>query len=144
MDIDKILRELAFEIQTIVERTWIEAGLASNSNLVKSIKVNLKPNTIEVYAADYAKYVASGRKRYTKKVPISALITWIKRKKITSTKFKNVNRLAFVIQNAIYKNGIQGKDIITKGEKAIDGSIKVILSELVMKEIKKELDKNFK
>lgn len=141
MKYSEIFDELVKEIRAIVTITWAQAGLDRNSNLVKSINPVVKGTGIEVYAYDYAKFVDSGRKKFTKKVPISALILWIKRKKITPRGGLSLNNLAYAIQNSIYLNGIEGKNIIEKGEKAIDGTIKPIISKLVLDKIKKDLKK---
>ncbi|MDF7810657.1 hypothetical protein [Hymenobacter sp. YC55] len=58
-----------------------------------------------------------GRKLLAKKVPLSALLTFIKQRNLQgrnkkSGKFIERNRLAFMIQNAIYRNDIRGRHFI--------------------------------
>lgn len=83
-----------------------------------------KPLTLELSAADYADFVDRGRKAFTKKVPITALISFIKKRnlqqKFRSSKgrFKSINQIAFMIQNSIYKIGISGRNFIFAGLEA--------------------------
>jgi hypothetical protein len=72
---------------------------------------------LELFALDYAQWLNTGRKPGARKVPISALLTFIKNRNLRgrdkkSGKFLESNRLAFMIQNAIYKNGIRGRHFI--------------------------------
>lgn len=141
MNYSDIFDELVKEIRVIVSLTWSQSGVDNDSRVIKSINPVVKGTGIEVYAADYARFIDSGRKKFTKKIPISALILWIKRKKISPRGGLSINNLAYAIQNSIYQNGIKGKNIIEKGEKAIDGTIKPIIQKLVFEKIKKELKK---
>lgn len=76
---------------------------------------------LELFALDYAEWVDSGRKPGGKKVPLSAIILFIKQRGIGQARAKNgrygersigLNRLAWMIQTAIYKNGIRGRHFI--------------------------------
>lgn len=120
--------------------------LRSNSKLKKTARVEVTQgrgssgrfegytanSALQLYAEEYAVYLDSGRKKFAKKVPISALVEFIKnrnlrlrdrttgrysRKRVT-LKGRNgapntsVNQLAFMIQNAIFKNGLRGRHFI--------------------------------
>lgn len=89
-------------------------------------------STLTLYAYDYLQYLDSGRKKFAKRVPLSAIIKFIKDRNLvlrdkttgrfTRSRVKlksrnggaavSVNRLAFMIQNAIYKNGIKARPVI--------------------------------
>jgi len=57
----------------------------------------------------YGQYLDRGRNPGVKKVPIAALLGWIKAKKIKPKPGQSENSLAFAIQNSIFKRGIQGR-----------------------------------
>jgi len=78
----------------------------SNSELVKSIEAKYTENSIEIWAYEYAIYIDSGRKAGARRVPLWALVDWIKRYNIGDGKI-SVNNLAFLIQRSIFENGIK-------------------------------------
>lgn len=61
--------------------------------------------TLEIWSEDYGQYVNDGRKPGARRVPIAALMDWIKAKAIASDD-KEVKRIAFAIQEKIYREGI--------------------------------------
>ena len=136
-----IFEELSKDIESIIKLIWIKNGLNPNYDVLETKKPVIKNNRLEIYSADYIKIINSGRKKFTKKVPISALILWMKQKNITPRGSLGINNLAYVIQNSIYNNGIKGKNFIEKSVDQISGAIKPILSDLILKEINKELSK---
>ena len=89
-------------------------------------------SSLELYALDYLQYLESGRKKFAKRVPLSAILKFIKDRNLvlrdkttgrfTRSRVKlkgrngapgmSVNRLAFMIQNAIYKNGIKARPVL--------------------------------
>jgi hypothetical protein len=108
-------------------------------------------NSLTLYALDYLKWVDSGRKPFAKKVPLAAILQFIKDRNLklrdkTTGRFarrrvqlkarenrpaQSVNQLAFMIQNAIYKNGIRARPVIksalalgeTLVERYLDGQL---------------------
>ena len=98
----------------------IRAGLDTiglgGSDLQQSIESEVKGDKVTAYMIEYGQWVVSGRRKFARKVPISALIVWIQKKGITAQsstgKPISTNRLAFAIQNAIYKNGIRPRDFV--------------------------------
>jgi hypothetical protein len=72
---------------------------------------------VDVIANHYATYVITGRRAGAKKVPISALIGWIKSKRIqgrdSKGRFISVQSLAYAIQTAIARQGIKPRDFLT-------------------------------
>ena len=76
---------------------------------------------VKISTPEYAQYVDGGRVIGAKKVPISALIKWIRRYRVAGRNTKgrfvkrtsdSVNSLAFAIQTSIYKNGIKARPFI--------------------------------
>jgi hypothetical protein len=95
----------------------------ASGNLYKSIKSKViigKNNepTLEITYADYFKYVNKGRKPQVKRVPLNALLEWIKIRGIQGRdkKGKFIKRLslAFAMQQNIYKYGIRPANIYDK------------------------------
>ena len=81
-----------------------------------------------LYYADYFKYVNEGRRPERKRVPLSALLQWIKIRGIKPKNYKGRGRpskkgqlnMAFAIQTNIYKYGIKPANIYDKGLDGIE------------------------
>jgi hypothetical protein len=69
-------------------------------------------NAFIYYALDYFKWVALGRKPRARKVPVEALIKWMKKKGIQPKGRQTYNSVAFAIQNGIYKSGIKARNYV--------------------------------
>ena len=99
----------------------IRVGMATeglkDSDLDKSLETSIRGgDTVVVYMAVYGQWVISGRRKFVRKVPIAALLTWIKKNNIqpipVNGKTISINSLAFAIQTAIFKNGIRPRDFV--------------------------------
>jgi hypothetical protein len=100
------------------------------SDLIKEMKIIKKPEGLFIESNDYIRYLDSGRKKRARKVPIDVLITWMKKNDIKpSGKNETLTSVAFKIQNAIYKNGILGRDFI-------DPSLEVTVDVLIVEAFK--------
>ncbi len=128
-------------------------------------------SSFQLYAADYLRYVVSGRKPGVKKVPIAALIAWIKannigagnlprasirtrvdgklvRKRAARGRFidrnaitdLSINRLAFAIQNAIYKRGIRPRPYVQISIDAASQELNVWLDERALDALTFDVD----
>lgn len=97
----------------------IYKGSLTNSNLYNDITYQIleNPSGIQFNIPDYAIYVEAGRKAFSKKVPIAALIRWMKRKNIA---LGNKNSVAYAIQQSIYKNGIKPRPFIKNSLEALN------------------------
>ena len=60
--------------------------------------------SLEIWSEDYGQYVETGRKPGAKRVPITALMEWIRIKAIASDD-KQVRSIAFAIQEKIFREG---------------------------------------
>ena len=116
VSIKSILDDLCKEVKKAVQLIYIrDADVLPKSDLVKSVEVLNKRNTLTVYANDYVDYIESGRSKFAKKVPISAILIFIKKRKLKPyDRWISTNQLAFAIQNGIYYNGIKGKKGLNK------------------------------
>jgi len=117
-----------------IKASMAATGLA-DSRLQQSVVGGVEGNdTITINMNEYGQWVISGRKPGTKKVPIAALLQWIKDKRIQSD-LPDI-RLAFAIQNSIYLTGIRGRDFLTG---TIEGSLETA-SELIVEELYTEFE----
>jgi hypothetical protein len=106
-----------------------------SSDLYKSLEVNTTNDTVTLSMEDYAEYVDKGRKAGARKVPISVLIKWIKKRGIS-----NSIQVAYAIQTSIYKNGIKGRPFLKRAEDTAE----IVIDEEIEKIMSEELDKELK
>lgn len=124
-------------------------------------------SSLTIYALDYLQYLDSGRKPGGKKVPLFALVKFIKNRKLilrdkqsgrfaqSRVKLKSrtggadvtINRLAFMIQNAIFRNGIKARPVIQPafdyGQQLIDFYLNEELLDSLSYEIEEQLKFSF-
>lgn len=103
----ELLKIFEDDLKVATQKILIKKGVERDSDLVKSIEYQYKNDMFKLMANDYYEYVSTGRRRNVRKVPVEALIQWIKDKSIPYR--GSINSAAFRIQQAIYKNGIKGK-----------------------------------
>lgn len=148
----KTITEIYNAVGQVIIDAWIfqlknfkKYPIDYDSKLLKSFAFNVgfqerdlttgqfKPITLELYAADYAEFVDRGRKALTKKVPIAALISFVKKRNLqqkfrtSKGRFKSINQIAFMIQTSIYKKGITGRNFIFAGLEAGDKELNLYL-----------------
>ncbi|TPE44937.1 hypothetical protein [Pontibacter mangrovi] len=138
----------------------------STSRLLKSFRAEVKqgrnakgqfegftPNAqLELYALEYWKWVDSGRKPFTKKIPLRYILEWIKRKKMRGRvragkgrgRFITDNQLAYMIQNSIYKKGIQGRPFVQAAFDEGQRLVELYLDNQLLDDMTYELDRTFK
>jgi len=104
---DELIKEITAGVK-IVMSTYKLGG----SDVSASVEWLYKDNIFILIANDYFRYIDSGRRPKARKVPVEALIKWIKKKGITPRGNQSVNSLAFAIQNSIYKVGIKARKFI--------------------------------
>jgi hypothetical protein len=105
-----------------------------DSSLIKSLDydIGFKERDLEtgrfkgikltLFANDYLQWLDKGRKPGTKKVPIDALIKFIKKRKLQQKfrkatkrgrgRYMSLNQIAFMIQASIYKKGIKPRNVL--------------------------------
>ena len=112
------IQGLLAELQQISIAAMAQTGVKKSSDLSKSVKYSLTKDGIQMKALEYYPFVSEGhvvkRRSRVAKVPIDALIEWIKDRGLVPNGGKTINQLAFAIQTAIYQRGIKGK-VKTKG-----------------------------
>ncbi len=117
--------------------------------------------SLELYALEYLEVLDRGRPKFTKKVPLDALLTWIRKKKLglpgrnakgqyqarrsrTTGQRISANQLAFIIQNAIYKNGIRGRHFLQPAFDEGQNLLDIYLNNQLLDEVTYDLDRVFK
>lgn len=137
-----IINELGTEL--------IKQNHKATGKLIASLDYDTRNNnnTLLITMNDYGGYVNRGRKAGAKKVPIQALLEWIKVKGI-ETNNKKALGIAFAIQKTIEKQGIPTNRSKRRGKKIefVDDTLKRINAEInrlilnaVSKSIEIEID----
>jgi len=141
----KQLQPIARFLQQEVITELEQQGHIATGNLKDSIEA-----AIEEYAGGfkivgrylyYGEYVDTGRKPGTKRVPIDALIAWIRVKKI-NLNGKRERDVAFAIQTAIFKKGIptdgddKKKRFVSRTLEATEGELKAMIESVFYRIVK--------
>lgn len=118
------------ELDVMVQQVLVQKGVKKNADLVNSVDWDYGRNQMLMYVNDYYYYVSKGRKPRAKKIPINALISFIKKNNISSTKY-STNELAWAMQSSIYKAGIKGKNFIEVVEKSVTDFVEIRLADFL-------------
>lgn len=133
----KALFELILEDDTISINKKVNLNTLIDSNLYKDIKVERSEFTFILYYNFYGDYIESGRKPFARKVPINAIIEWMRRKNIS-----NDIRVAYAIRESIFKQGIKPRPILSTFDKEIDELVLEYMDK-IFDALTIELDKYF-
>jgi len=124
------------------------------SGIVQATKVEFTVDGVYIDVPEHAQYLNNGRKAGTKKVPISALITWLKRYRVISRDKKtgkyqkssdgSINSAAFAIQQSIYKNGIKARPFLEATLDFAEELISEMIDEIMIPEIISIIEFEFK
>ena len=104
-----IQKAMIDELDKATKIVMAKRGIDKRSKLIKSIDWEWKNNAFVLLADDYWIYASEGRRPRARKVPITDLLSWIKRYGIRPRAGQTINQLAFSIQESIYKTGIKKK-----------------------------------
>lgn len=128
----------------------------ATGDLISSLDYRLKNRsigfTLEILMNDYGLFVNTGRKPGKKKVPIQALLEWIKQKGI-ETNNKKALGVAFAIQKTIQKEGSPTRNSRAKGKRTefiddtlerLDNVITSMVGDLYEKQIGIQIDNAFR
>ncbi len=101
--------ELGVFLKRELVRSLLSQGHRATGELARSIEMIVKDRLDAVTLTGeflfYGKFIDTGRKPGTRKVPIDALIEWIKQKQF-QIDIDKVRGVAFAIQKTIFKEGI--------------------------------------
>lgn len=143
VEYQELLKELLTDLQKVTVIALEQSGVERSSNLSKSVSFVVLNKEVNMVVAYYYHYVSTGRKRNVRKVPIKALIEYIKRKGITPRGGKTVNQLAFAIQQSIYKHGIRPKNFEDKIANMVADITEERMADLLIQEIANNLVQMF-
>jgi hypothetical protein len=120
---------------------------------VQSSKVDFTTDGIKIDIPQHAQWMDSGRRAGAKRVPISALINWLKRYRVVSRDKKtgkyqksaegSINSTAWAIQKAIFKNGIKPRPFIESTLDYAEGLLEDAIEEVMIPEIISIVDFHF-
>jgi hypothetical protein len=131
--IDALQEELQVATRALLSR---KRGL-KDSDVVKSLQVEYSDNAFALVTLDYLQYLATGRRPRARKVPIEALLKWIKEKNIPTR--GGITSTAYAIQQSIYKSGIKAKfsydEVIDTNTEIISTTLAEDLSQYIVDDL---------
>ena len=139
-----MLKDLLQDLEKVTVIALEQQGVDKNTNLSKSVKFVEIKQGIQLETAYYFSYVNTGRKARVRKVPIQALIAYIKDRGITPRIGQTTNQLAYAIQNHIYKFGINPKNYLDKITDSVGALTQERLADALALSIADELVDMFK
>jgi len=114
---NEILNTLAAHLESELKVNLMASKKIATKDLYDSIKVEVRnfTDSIKIIGKSlfYGKYVERGRKAGGKHVPISALISWVKQKRL-ATGNKAIHNMAWAVQKKIHREGIQPAHFVEK------------------------------
>lgn len=146
--VHEAFKQLALDILDVMVEV-LESDVAVNdktdtntlkrSNLRRNMTVNESfPRFIYFEYFDYLEYIERGRRPNIRKVPISALREWARRKGIPSD-----NSTLYAIQQSIYKAGISPRPIMETFQRNLDKEMGEDMLDGIYEAITDLLDKYF-
>ena len=140
----KALAALVKEFMITTAQAGRNHKLLPKGGFVQSVAVEPSYDGFKIKVGEQAQYMDTGRKPGGKKVPIDALIAWIKRYRVGqrdkktgkfSKRKMSINSLAFAIQMAIYKRGIKSRRFIEETLKYAEDLVKSYIEETLIPDI---------
>lgn len=106
-------------------------------------------SALSLVALEYAQWVDTGRAPGVKKIPLDALLDFIRNRGLhgrnkKTGQFITANQLGFMIQNAIFKNGIRGRHFIQPAFDLGQNLIDIYLDNQLLDGVTYELDRQLK
>lgn len=101
-------------------------------------KVEESDFQFNLFYNDYLEYIESGRKPKARKVPVRALVDWMKRNMISDD-----IKVAYAIRESIYKNGIPARPLLEPFGNMLDERFEIKIYDYIFEKITENLDKYF-
>lgn len=142
MELNKItamLKDLIPQLNRLTIQYMTRDGIERSSKLTKSVGFKVTETGIELVANSYWYYASAGRRPRTRKVPITALIDYIKSYGISPRAGQTITQLAFAMQTAIYKQGINPKRYADKVIDATSDLTAETLADEIIEEVSDEI-----
>lgn len=135
-----LLNELLAETRQIM----LLRDVDTRSDLVRSTEWTYEKKVFTLLANDYFRYVDTGRRPLARKVPVEALIPWLRKNNIRPRSGQTYTSLAYAIQQSIYKLGIKGKlysqAIVDESMEIITYNVLLDISEQIVGEVVNNLE----
>lgn len=138
LELKYTLENLADYMRQAFVQELIDRGHQASGKLIRSVEVKVdnfvKGLAITGYAEFYGKFVESGRRPGVKRVPLDALIEWLKQKNF-SEDANRIRGIAFAIQATIFRDGIKQSPWIEETVNKNEREITNILEEAVERKL---------
>jgi len=132
--IEQALQKAA-DLLTLEVKARLAAVQLEGSTLQQSVESKpANPDAVDIIMERYAEWVISGRRPFTKKIPLDALLQWIKKKGLAAPGISQTS-LGFAIQNSIYKKGIRARDFLTPAVESVLPVAVDLLLEAIFKDL---------
>lgn len=140
----KALADLVKQFMITTAQVGRSHKLLAKGGFAESVSVEPSYDGFKIKVAEHAQYMDAGRKPGAKKVPLDALIKWIKRYRVgqrdkKTGKFRkrvvSINSIAFAIQMAIYKKGIKPRRFIKETLEYAEDLMKSYIDETLIPDI---------
>jgi hypothetical protein len=119
-------------LEAIVTKVLVDHGVKRNSDLIDSVEFSDNSrDSLYMYVNEYYENVSKGRRPRQKKIPIYALITWIRKNNVSPRPGQSLNQLAYVIQRSIYLNGIRGKNFLQTVRNVVTDTVEIEVGDIV-------------
>ena len=109
LNIEKVIQEAGDELEISAVKELVDQGHRATGKLVNSVETRVITNSLGfsliLLAEQYGIFVDSGRRPRAKKVPVMALVEWVKTKAIARND-QEAFRVAYAIQQKIFLEGI--------------------------------------
>lgn len=144
IEVKKIQKALLGELLAETRQIMLMRKVDTRSELVRSTEWIYEKKVFTLFANDYFKWVDTGRKPMARKVPIEALIPWLRKNNIRPRSGQTYTSLAYAIQQSIYKLGIKGKlytsAIVDESMELIAYNVIADISEQIVYEVVQKLE----
>ncbi|WP_066834907.1 hypothetical protein [Rufibacter ruber] len=124
-----------------------------SSSFVTRTEVEFTTDGVRIDLPEQAQYLETGRRPFAKKVPIQALIKWLKRYRIggrdqktgrfRKVSSKSINDAAWAIQQSIFRNGIKARPFIQASLEYAEKLISEVIEEQLIPDILSIVDFHF-
>lgn len=135
--IDNFIKQCLNQLAERYKSELKDAGKTATGTLVNTVQciaeINGQYVEISFLLESYWKYVENGRRAGAPMPPVSAILDWIKIKKIVPSstgKAKSSQQLAYVIAKSISEKGIEPTKALDKTIKKADSIIDKIVADL--------------
>lgn len=138
---DDVVVEIADKTVENLAVAMVKTKKVSSGKMVRSLRHRISTTIgaieIDVFAVFYAKWVDSGRRKGVRRVPLRALLKWVRQRGITARDGRSDRSLAFAIQQNIFENGIKPANFIDEAQS------KAQHTEEVTRALKIEVERGF-